>query len=110
MSKKSKLLEGAKRRAVDVYIEQLDETFRVESLSARELGSYLEFVQGEPNEIDGLANLIGRCLVDEDGNRMFEGEEIEQLYNLDLSIMLLLADACQEVSGLKDEISGQKKN
>lgn len=110
MSLKDKLLRGAQRKSKDVYIESLDASFTVKSLSARELGSYIEFVQSKPNEIDGLANLIGRCLVDEAGERMFKDEEIEQLYDLDLSTLLVLADACQEVSGLKDEISGSKKN
>ena len=110
MNKKAKLLKGAARKSEEVYIESVDETYTIKSLSAKDLGNYIDYVKSEPGELDGIVNLISRCLLDDEGNRMFAEDEVDQLGEIDLSVLLQLADACQRVSGLDKEISETKKN
>lgn len=102
MSKKEKLLGLAKRKYLDVDVD--GESFRIQSLSARELGEYIEFIESGKDDIKSVIHLLVKSLVEEDGSRMFEDTETDSLVDLPMGVMLVLVDACQKLSGLDKDV------
>jgi hypothetical protein len=104
MSKKAKLLKLAVRKTENVFIPELDEELTVRSLNAKELNEYIDFVQSGTNNVESIIRLLMVCVVDEDDNPMFDDSDYDAITNLPVSVLLLLADACQRVSGLDKDI------
>lgn len=102
MSSREKLLGLAKRKYAEVEID--GSTFKLQSLSAKELGEYIEFLESGKDNVAGIVHLLVKSLVEEDGSRMFGDDETDQLIDLPMGAMLVLTDACQRLSGLDQDI------
>jgi hypothetical protein len=113
------LLQSAKRREVTVEIPELDAEFTLREMSGTERDKFdggifkgaaqIKIVDGKPSglasrELDTLyfrARLVALCLVEEDGNRMYADDEIQQLSDAIPSRALsVLFEAAQKLNGL----------
>lgn len=104
---KDKLLGAAKRRYKEVYIEELDANFRIQSLNGREISKFAnKFINGkvDENSIDQLAGLLALTLVDENNQLMIvTDEEQNKLAELEFSILVKLANAAQVHNRLTED-------
>ena len=104
---KDKLLSAAKRRYKECHIEELNATFRIQSLNGREISKFAaKFTSGnvDENSIDQLASLLAMTLVDDDGNLLITSpEEQAQLADLEFSVLVKLANAAQVHNRLTEE-------
>ena len=103
---KDKLLSAAKRRYLEVEIEELDATFKLQSLNGREISKFAsKFVSGkvDENSIDQLAALLALTLVDENNQLLITtDEEKDKLCDLEFSVLVKLANAAQVHNRLTD--------
>lgn len=102
---KEALLKAAKRRYQVVKVDDVGE-FRIQSLNGRELAEFVsKFNSGQVDStsVDNLVSLIGMCLVDDLGVRLFSEEEAKQLADLEFGVLVQLANACQEHNRLTDK-------
>lgn len=101
-----------KRRYIDVECEL--GKFRLRSLNAFEKASYdAEAItkDGKFNRrsaITGNARLVALCCVDADGNRLFTGDDVAKLQELDAGALGELADACREHCGFTEAEDAEK--
>lgn len=104
---KDKLLSAAKRRYTEVRIDELDATFRIQSLNGREISKFAaKFTGGnvDENSIEQLATLLAMTLVDEAGNLLIvTPEEQAQLADLEFSVLVKLANAAQVHNRLTED-------
>jgi hypothetical protein len=105
MNYKAKLLESTKKKIQKVYIKSLDTEFNIKPLSAKQLNDYMIAMEKGIGNVQATVSLIALCIVDDNGDRVFKSrEDVEQLEEIDLSVLLVLTDACQRISGLSEEL------
>jgi len=105
MDYKTKLLESTKKKISKVYVKSLDTEFNIKPLSAKQLNDYMQAVEKGIGNVQATISLLALCIVDDDGDRVFKTkEDVEMLEEIDLSVLLVLTDACQRVSGLAEDI------
>lgn len=113
------LLQGAKRRTVDVEIADLDATFTLREMSGTErdsfeIGIFKEGEDGnrtvEPRYL--RARLVALCLIGDDGKRLYSDEEISDLSDaVPASVLSTLFAAAQKLNGLDaDAVKTAAKN
>lgn len=56
-----------------------------------------------PNMANASAKLLARCLVDEDGERLFSEAEIHELGQKSASVLSRLSEVAQEMNGLTEQ-------
>lgn len=104
---KIRLLAAARRRYVEVEIEELDATFRLQSLNGREMSRFAtKFSNGEVDgsSIDQLCELLAMTLVDTEDELMIKTDEEKLLLaDLEFSILVKLANAAQLHNRLTDD-------
>ncbi len=104
---KTKLLAAARRRYVDVHIDELDASYRIQSLNGREMSRFAtKFSSGEVDEssIDQLCELLAMTLVDDQGELLItDQQEKAQLADLEFAILIKLVNAAQLHNRLTDD-------
>jgi hypothetical protein len=100
-------LQAIKRREVSVPFPDIDAEFRLRELSGTERDKFEMSAFRDENGkrvVDTLylrARLVALCLVDDDGRRLFNDDEITQLSDeLPASVVNTLFAAAQKLNGL----------
>ena len=106
-SSKTDLMELAKRETK--LVEIAGKEFRVQSLTDHERAMWEVDCLNESGERDPVAmetmrpRLIVKCLVDENGHRLFTDEESEDVAEWPASVTVTLFTECSKLCGMDDD-------
>lgn len=87
------------RRTAIVRVEGFGD-FRIRSITAKERRELQLWNAENPESNDVEIGLVLRCLVDDDGNRVYRSSEVNAFDNADAFLIASLIDACLEFTGL----------
>lgn len=90
----------------DINVPEWGGTVRVRGLTATERDRFefrLAAAKDKPDEVDVRAQIVGRCLVDEDGSRLFTDKELPKLGVKNAAAMDRLFDVVRRLSGMGDD-------
>ena len=92
---RDELLSTCKRRYRLAEIAGLPQPVRIQSLSEGERATIETKLSG--SDLSKLrAALVVRCVVDEDGDRLFADEDVDQVLEMDSTIVSEISDAIQD--------------
>lgn len=111
MNKRLELLKKLNNEAVDITVDGFGD-FKVKGMST---GDYLyaaSYIGGEntANQDNYFAALIVRCVMDTDGHRIFNDEDLEVVAQADAGFVLPLALKVQTLSGNLNSEEDAKKD
>jgi hypothetical protein len=104
------------RQHEDVDVPEWGGTVRVLGMSGTDRNAWQESMvtlgaNGKPTKVnlaDTLARTVGKCLVDEDFNRLFTDKEIRELGKKSGAVLDRLADIAKRLSGLTEDAVEEK--
>lgn len=101
---KAAILEADDLAHEDVPVPEWGGTVRVRGLNGRERDSYemrmaVAHKNGE-TDVDIRASLVGRCMVDENGDRLFTDKELPQLARKSGAVLDRVFDVVARLSGI----------
>lgn len=104
----------------DLYVPEWDVTVRIRSLTGFERDTFENSLidqRGKKNKLDmrnARAKLVALCVIDEDGNRMFEDSEIGMLGMKNAAALDKIYDVASRMCGMSDadieELTGNLKD
>ena len=97
----------------DVDVKEWGGSVRLGSLTSSERDSFessLLETDGKRDLNNLRARLVGKCLVDEDGKRLFSDAAVEKLGEKSADVMGRLFTECQEMNGFDTEVEEAEKN
>ena len=103
---KSAILEASDLPFTDVDVPEWGGTVRIRTMTARERDDYeasIYDMDGKTVKVkreDFRAKLLARCLIDEDGKRLFTTKDIPQLSGKSAKPVQALFEVAQELNGL----------
>ncbi|MCP8707463.1 hypothetical protein [Streptomyces sp. AC04842] len=108
---KEQITSADDRKWEDVPVPEWGGTVRLVGMSGTERNAYQSSLvvlgpNGKPqrmNMADQLAKLVGKCLVDENFERLFTDKEIKALGAKNGAVLERLAQIAQRLSGLRKE-------
>lgn len=108
---KDQITAADDRKWEDVDVPEWGGTVRLVGMSGSERNAYQSSLvmmgpNGKPqrlNMADQLAKLVAKCLVGEDGQRLFSDNEVKALGAKNGAVLDRLGDICQRLSGLRKE-------
>lgn len=97
----------------EVQVPEWGGSVRVRGLTVAEWAE-LQVIQKASNgngaSVDGMAQMVVRCLIDEKGERLFTNEEAAVVARKGAVIVARLAIVCQRLSGLLETEEQGEKN
>ncbi|MGQ5580925.1 hypothetical protein [Streptomyces sp. ECR3.8] len=108
---KDQITAADDRKWEDVDVPEWGGTVRLVGMSGSERNAYQSSLvvmgsNGKPQRLnmsDQLAKLVAKCLVGEDGQRLFSDNEVKALGAKNGAVLDRLGDICQRLSGLRKE-------
>lgn len=100
---KDDILKADDLPARDVDVPEWGGTVRVRGLTGAERDRYdfvLAAVKDDPSKAQFRADLVGRCMVDEDGKRLFSDSEVTKLAAKSGAALDRIFDVVRELSGM----------
>ena len=118
LASRDQLVALCQRRYIEIEIPEANLNVRLQSLSEKEKSDYetkLISKNGRGILKDRLADatrrLICLCVVDENGNRLFQDSDLDVIANMDSFVSSRIYEACQEHCGFnKTDIETAVKN
>lgn len=108
---------GLKRKTVEVQIAELGGAVRLQELTGAEMSEWQGKITAQRLENRKVqmknrdAQLICLCLVDENGQRLFDDDEAAGIGEWGASVVKKLFDECAKLNGLtKEEAEDLEKN
>lgn len=112
----------------DVAVPELGGTVRVQQMSLLARTTWLEVIRlhnrkvndfekdqekpaskrqnlPDPGELDHVAMAVCFCVVDEEGNRLFDPEDTSELHGLSHTALLRLWRAVEEINKFRDDVN-----
>lgn len=90
----------ANRKAKDVHVERLGGTVRIREMSTAEMLDFRKRTREMEDEESGMF-LVSLCWVDEDGARMFDGDNaLEEMGALPVEVLNELSAVVLQVNGI----------
>jgi len=107
---KDQILKSDRKKSVDVDVKEWGGTVRLQELSAsdRDLWENESFVLNAEgtgakfNPKHARARLVVRCLVDDQGRRMFSDDEVAAIGSLSASTIQKLFNAARKLNAISD--------
>ena len=110
LTTRGELLGLTKRRYKTIEIPELELTFRIHSLTAREKSEYETALLTKTGRsvsrerlTDASRRLMVLCLVDDNGDRLLEPADVGTLSQLDAIVASKIYDECQSHCGFGDD-------
>ena len=106
---KAQILEVKDLPFLDVDVPEWGGTVRIQGMKAADRDSFessiYKTVDGKPvlQHENFRAKLLARCLVDENGERLFSEKEIEELGSKSAKVVQFLFDEAQKLNGTSKE-------
>lgn len=104
---KSQILEADDLEHEDVPVPEWGGTVRVRALTGAERDSYEMRMavarQKGDTDVDIRASLVGRCMIDENGERLFTNRELPQLARKSGAVLDRVFDVVARLSGISSE-------
>lgn len=93
----------------EVEVPEWGGSVRVRGLTVAEWASLKELTEDKP-PIEVMAVVVSRCVVDENGARMFTDEDVDALKQREATAIVRLGNVAQKRSGLTIEPEQAEKN
>lgn len=103
---KDDILKADDLPQTEVEVPEWGGTVRVRGLSGTERDRFefsLAAAQNNPSKVQVRAEIVGRCMVDEDGKRLFTDNEITKLGTKSGAALDRVFDVVRELSGMGDD-------
>jgi hypothetical protein len=108
---KKKFLESNDYEYKDIYIRQLDGEIRVRALSIKDQLAFEELATGNDDQSELMFQLILKCCIDEDGELMFNEEDVINLKEKSADIIVTLFKAILNINNIdQNEVDNLAKN
>jgi len=108
---KKKFLESNDYEFKDIYIRQLDGEIRVRALSIKDQLAFEELASGHDDQSELMFQLILKCCIDEDGELMFDEEDVINLKEKSADIIVTLFKAILNINNIdQNEVDNLAKN
>lgn len=101
---KSQIFKKASPKAEQVKVPGFKDLFNVRGLSAAQRGFMFQGLFDGGKIKDGkffAAELVARCVVDDEGKRLFDDEDVAELGTMSSDFLDPLFEAAQRLSGLE---------
>lgn len=92
----------------DVHVDAWGGTVRVRGLTGTERDRFefaMAAAKDNPSSVEVRAQVVGRCIVDEDGKRLFTDKELSKLGGKSGAALDELFDVVRRLSGMGDKAS-----
>lgn len=103
---KDDILKADDLPARDVTVDEWGGVVRVRGLTGTERDRFefsLAAARNDPSKVQVRAEIVGRCLVDGDGKRLFTDREIAKLGEKSGAALDRVFDVVRDLSGMKDD-------
>ena len=108
---KKKFLESNDYEYKDIYIRQLDGEIRVRALSIKDQLAFEELATGHDDQSELMFQLILKCCIDENGELMFNEEDVINLKEKSADIIVTLFKAILNINNIdQKEVDDLAKN
>lgn len=99
MNRDDFLAKSDKPRTIDITLDD-GRTVKVRKLSQAEVETLKAKYATEAKALEGFRFVVSRCVVDDNGERVFSDEDQQKLTDVDFDIVQQIASEVVEFSGL----------